>query len=31
MMRPMYQINSEAEARKAVQENAANKVDIIKF
>lgn len=30
-LRPTYQINSEEEARKAVQENAARKVDIIKF
>jgi imidazolonepropionase-like amidohydrolase len=30
-MRPTYQINSDEEARKAVQENAARKVDIIKF
>jgi imidazolonepropionase-like amidohydrolase len=28
--RPTFQINNEAEARKAVQENAAHKVDIIK-
>ena len=30
-LRPTYQINSEEEARKAVQENASRKVDIIKF
>jgi imidazolonepropionase-like amidohydrolase len=30
-LRPTYQINSAEEARKAVQENAARKVDIIKF
>jgi len=30
-LRPTYQINSDEEARKAVQENAARKVDIIKF
>jgi len=30
-MRPTYQINSVEEGRKAVQENAARKVDIIKF
>ena len=29
-LRPTYQINSEEEARKAVQENASRKVDIIK-
>jgi imidazolonepropionase-like amidohydrolase len=29
--RPTYQINTEEEGRKAVQENAARKVDIIKF
>jgi imidazolonepropionase-like amidohydrolase len=29
-LRPTYQINSEAEGRKAVQDNAANKVDMIK-
>jgi imidazolonepropionase-like amidohydrolase len=29
--RPTFQINSEAEARKAVQELAANRVDIVKF
>ena len=30
-LRPTYQINSDEEGRKAVQENAARKVDIIKF
>src|SRR5262249_45524690 len=30
-LRPTYQINTEDEARKAVQENATRKVDIIKF
>jgi len=30
-LRPTYQINSEEEARQAVRENAARKVDIIKF
>jgi imidazolonepropionase-like amidohydrolase len=30
-LRPTYQINSEEEARKAVQQNAAMKVEIIKF
>jgi len=30
-MRPTYQINSEEEARKAVQANVANKVEIIKI
>jgi imidazolonepropionase-like amidohydrolase len=29
--RPTFQINNDAEARKAVQENAAHKVDIIKI
>jgi imidazolonepropionase-like amidohydrolase len=30
-LRPTYQINSDEEGRKAVQENAARKVDIVKF
>jgi imidazolonepropionase-like amidohydrolase len=30
-LRPTYQINSEDEGRKAVQANAANKIDIIKI